>query len=143
MGISDRIEAFILELMKQDSDEWLTIQRNEMAELFGCVPSQINYVISTRFSPERGYEVVSRRGGGGCVRIKHIDPQKSEKLTEGEALKEIANMVSSGYITDAEAKIMRAAVSDEALGRDEKSGTLRASVLNSMKKAAKRGSDQG
>ena len=63
MGISDKIEAFILELMKQEQEDWLKIQRNELAQIFGCVPSQINYVISTRFNPERGYMVESKRGG--------------------------------------------------------------------------------
>ena len=69
MGMSDRIEAFILELLKED-DEWLEIGRNELASVFNCVPSQINYVISTRFGPDRGYIVESRRGGGGYLRIK-------------------------------------------------------------------------
>ncbi|MBR0470849.1 MAG: CtsR family transcriptional regulator, partial [Clostridia bacterium] len=57
MGMSDRIEAFITELLKDDTDEWLEIKRNELASVFGCVPSQINYVIQTRFSPEQGYMV--------------------------------------------------------------------------------------
>ncbi|MBR0088696.1 MAG: CtsR family transcriptional regulator, partial [Clostridia bacterium] len=59
MGMSDRIEAFITELLKDDTDEWLEIKRNELASVFGCVPSQINYVIQTRFSPEQGYMVES------------------------------------------------------------------------------------
>ena len=73
MGISDKIEAFILELMKQEEEQTLKIQRNELADVFGCVPSQINYVISTRFCPERGYAVTSRRGGGGYVIIQKIE----------------------------------------------------------------------
>ena len=48
MGMSDKIEAFINELLKDDTDEWLELKRNELASIFGCVPSQINYVISTR-----------------------------------------------------------------------------------------------
>ena len=51
MGMSDKIEAFINELLKDDTDEWLELKRNELASIFGCVPSQINYVISTRFNP--------------------------------------------------------------------------------------------
>ena len=61
MGLSDRIEAFITELLK-DEDDWLNLKRNELAEVFNCVPSQINYVISTRFNRDRGYVVESRRG---------------------------------------------------------------------------------
>ena len=72
MGMSDKIDAFINELLKDDTDEWLELKRNELASIFGCVPSQINYVISTRFNPEHGYIVVSRRGGGGYLRIKQV-----------------------------------------------------------------------
>ena len=72
MGISDKIEAFINELMKDD-DDWVELKRNELASIFRCVPSQINYVISTRFSPERGYVVESRRGGGGYLRIRRAE----------------------------------------------------------------------
>ena len=71
MGISDRIEAFICELMKED-DGWVELGRNELAGIFNCVPSQINYVMSTRFTPNRGYITESRRGGGGYLRIKRI-----------------------------------------------------------------------
>ena len=69
MGISDKIEAFIMELMKEDYAEF---GRNELADIFGCVPSQINYVISTRFNPEKGYSVESRRGGGGYIKIRRV-----------------------------------------------------------------------
>ena len=72
MGLSDKIEAFITELLKEDSSEWLELRRNELASIFGCAPSQINYVISTRFSPEHGYIVESRRGGGGYLKIKQL-----------------------------------------------------------------------
>ena len=71
MRMSDIIEKFIKELFNEKDS--IEIQRNELAEYFNCVPSQINYVISTRFSPERGYYVESRRGGGGNIKIKRID----------------------------------------------------------------------
>ena len=61
MRMSDVIEDFIKELLKED--EYIEIQRNELAEHFNCVPSQINYVISTRFKPSQGYYVESKRGG--------------------------------------------------------------------------------
>lgn len=137
VGVTDRIEAFILELMKQDDDEWLTIQRNELADIFGCVPSQINYVISTRFSPERGYVVESRRGGGGCVRIKHIPSVGTEEeLSEDEALIEIARLLSAGYTDRAGAELMKAVVCDELLSDVHGAGKVRASILNNMKKAS-------
>ena len=62
MKITDEIESFIKDLLNQD-DDYIEIQRNELAEYFKCVPSQINYVISTRFTPSHGYYVESRRGG--------------------------------------------------------------------------------
>ena len=70
MRISDLIEEFIKDMLKTDDE--LEIQRNELAEHFNCVPSQINYVISTRFKPSQGYYVESRRGGGGHITIKKI-----------------------------------------------------------------------
>ncbi len=69
MRMSDIIEDFIKELL-EEQDEAIEIQRNELAEHFNCVPSQINYVISTRFKPSQGYYVESRRGGGGHITIK-------------------------------------------------------------------------
>ena len=71
MGISDLIAAFIAEELEQ-ADGVLELQRSDLAERFGCVPSQINYVMSTRFSPERGYIVESRRGGNGYIRISRV-----------------------------------------------------------------------
>ena len=62
MRMSDLIEEFIKDLFNDESD-YIEIQRNELAEQFNCVPSQINYVISTRFNPSQGYYVESRRGG--------------------------------------------------------------------------------
>lgn len=71
MRISDTIEEFIKELFNDD-DEYIEIQRNDLAEYFNCVPSQINYVIATRFKPSQGYYVESKRGGGGHIRIKKL-----------------------------------------------------------------------
>ena len=79
MRISDIIEEFIKDLFKGD-EEYVEIQRNELAEKFNCVPSQINYVISTRFRPSQGYYVESKRGGGGHIRIKKINITKSNYL---------------------------------------------------------------
>lgn len=78
-SISDIIEKFIKELM-EDSDT-VQIQRNELANLFDCAPSQINYVLTTRFSREKGYEVKSKKGGGGYVKI-----DKVTKLNKKEVL---------------------------------------------------------
>lgn len=69
MRMSDIIEEFIKELFN-DQDDYIEIKRNDLAEQFNCVPSQINYVISTRFKPSQGYYVESKRGGGGHIKIK-------------------------------------------------------------------------
>ena len=80
MGISDRIEAFITALIEAEEDMCIDLKRNELAEIFNCVPSQINYVISTRFNPERGYAVESRRGGGGYLRIRRVAAHEESPL---------------------------------------------------------------
>lgn len=72
--------ARLLEEMLRDGDGELSIGRNDLAERFGCVPSQINYVISSRFTPERGYVVESRRGGGGFIRIRKVQMGRNETL---------------------------------------------------------------
>ena len=81
MGLSDKIEAFINELMRDEAD-FAEFGRNELADIFGCVPSQINYVISTRFSPQKGYSVESRRGGGGYIRISRIKAGITPEIIE-------------------------------------------------------------
>lgn len=129
MGMSDRIEAFILELMRQEQEDWVRLQRNELAQLFGCVPSQINYVISTRFSPERGYTVESHRGGGGCVKIRKAE---NRGLSAESAAKYISQLAKDGYITDREAEIINAATSISALGKDADS--IRENILQCIMK---------
>ena len=71
MRVSDLIEEFIKDLF--DENEYIEIQRTDLAQQFNCVPSQINYVISTRFKPSQGYYVESKRGGGGCIKIKKVN----------------------------------------------------------------------
>ena len=120
MGISDKIEAFIMELMKEDYAEF---GRNELADIFGCVPSQINYVISTRFNPEKGYSVESRRGGGGYIKIRRVNlggiAMAVENLGDSCDMQKARSVISylyeRGYMQEQTAKILLAAVSDKAL----------------------------
>ncbi|MCH5212045.1 MAG: CtsR family transcriptional regulator [Oscillospiraceae bacterium] len=140
MGISDRIEAFILELMKQEEAEQLRIQRNELAQLFGCVPSQINYVISTRFSPERGYAVESRRGGGGYVTIRRLPQERvriytADTATVEQAEQLIAQLSDMRVIDKRIADVMRAAVLADIFKEAQGADKLRAGILKSMLKA--------
>lgn len=143
MRLSDMIEQFIKEML-QDDEGYIEIQRNELAEHFNCVPSQINYVISTRFRPTQGYYVESRRGGGGNIKIKKINITKSnylmhiitsigEKITKKEADIFIDNFISYNIITEKEAKLIKIATSDNVLIvspsiRDE----LRANIFKNM-----------
>jgi transcriptional regulator CtsR len=85
MNLSTAIADMLLEMLEQTGN--VEIQRNELAQSLGCVPSQINYVIASRFTPEQGYLVESRRGGGGYVRIRRV------KLEHGVALIQLINAV--------------------------------------------------
>jgi transcriptional regulator CtsR len=148
MGVTDRIEAFINELIRQQSEdeEWLEIGRNELASIFGCVPSQINYVISTRFSPERGYSVQSRRGGGGCIRIRRIMSGESirqvvdrigDSTDEGTAQAIVRYLYENGALSKQAFDIITAAVSDASIPlQNPARGTVRAAILKNALLAA-------
>lgn len=77
-NLADMIEKFIVSKILEDNDNFTLVKRNELAEKLSCAPSQISYVISTRFTPERGYLVESRRGNGGFVKIEIEAPKKKE-----------------------------------------------------------------
>ena len=125
MRLSELIEEYIKGLLN-DGDEFVEFGRNELAEYFNCVPSQINYVISTRFSPERGYYVESRRGGGGNIKIRRIDVTKDnyimhiinsikKSLSQQEAGIIINNMVDYNVIDKSTAKLLKVATNDKVL----------------------------
>ena len=80
--LSDSIEAFLISLLNGEESPVILVQRNELANYFRCAPSQINYVLSTRFTLERGYTVESRRGGGGYIRIVRMDLDKNAYLRQ-------------------------------------------------------------
>ena len=77
--IADKIEKFILDRMREEQEK-LILKRNELADELNCAPSQISYVLSTRFSNARGFDVESRRGLGGYIRIKKLNPESSDSL---------------------------------------------------------------
>jgi transcriptional regulator CtsR len=81
-NLSDLIESYLLELLQVAADEGVEIQRNQLAARFECVPSQINYVLQTRFNLEHGYIVISRRGGGGYVKIVPLGAEEGESWPE-------------------------------------------------------------
>ncbi len=140
MGISDKIEAFIIELLK-DEDDYAEFGRNELADIFGCVPSQINYVISTRFSPERGYIVESRRGGGGYIKIKRsalsgvseIISSIGSTCDYGRAKSIIAYLLKQDLIGTDGANILISAISDNSLiVKNPEKDILRANILKNV-----------
>ena len=143
MRLSDLIEEYIKDLMN-DNDEYTEFGRNELAQHFNCVPSQINYVIATRFSPERGYYVESRRGGGGNIKIKRINVSKdkyvmhiinsiSNVITQQDADIIISNLVNYGVTNADVAKIMRVAVNDKVLSLPiEYKDATRSRILKNM-----------
>lgn len=90
MKMSDIIAARILSLLEQSEYNTAEIQRNELAALVGCVPSQINYVLESRFTPEHGFVIESRRGGGGYIKITRV------RLDKASALMHIINSIGSG-----------------------------------------------
>ena len=138
------IADFIKEALKED-DGTTELQRSELAGKFNCVPSQINYVISTRFSPERGYIVESRRGGGGYIRISRVQMTPStlamhtinavgDVIDLDSATALISNAAAGGAIDEKTAKVMVAASSNQALRAVPPSerGRVRAGILKQM-----------
>lgn len=146
MRLSDSIESFIKTLMTQEEPE-VELKRNELAEYFGCAPSQINYVLATRFSPDHGYIIESRRGGGGYIRIVRVVQTGAQRLmyltnerigdmiSEAEAVRLIHQLAEQGLIGTGEAEIMRAAVSAQAMSvpiPDTLKAAMRARMLKTM-----------
>lgn len=81
-NISDIIEGYLKAIIEEEEKSAIEIKRSEVAEKFQCVPSQINYVIKTRFTAERGYIVESKRGGGGYIRIIRVQANSNKELIE-------------------------------------------------------------
>ncbi len=144
-SLSDIIESFIKQMIA-DTNGTIEIQRNELANQFNCVPSQINYVISTRFTTDQGYYVESRRGGGGHVKIKrinitrpgnylmHIVSSMGTSISQQSAEVFINNFIDYDVISEREGLIMKAAISDKIIGiiRMPDRDILRAALLKNM-----------
>lgn len=141
-NISDTIEEFILSVIGDDDS--LQLSRNELANYFAVAPSQINYVLATRFNTDKGYIIESKRGGGGFItlfRICKTDDELSEVLDEIEKLDGLTyqkasniidRLVRDEVIDEKQAKIIRCAVSDKALNVPMNNNRLRKSVLSQI-----------
>lgn len=145
MRISDMITAQILRMLDESEANTAEIQRNELANDIGCAPSQINYVLSSRFTPEHGYIIESRRGGGGYIRIHrvvmshssavmHIINSVGESVDAMTARIVVENCRQSGLIDAQAAKLMEAALSNNVMRRvePETKDILRAAILKEM-----------
>ena len=141
--LSDTIEKFIKDLMEEGTQ--VELRRNELAQHFGCAPSQINYVLATRFSVDHGYVIESRRGGGGYVRIVRMAQRPEGNLLSlllnrvgGSVSEEVAtaiiqHLLEQKIVTLNEARIMRSAVNQSALTLPVSAkDTLRAGVMRNM-----------
>lgn len=140
-NLSDIIEQFILQAIGKE--DYIEIGRNELANHFLCAPSQINYVLSTRFTMDRGYIIDSRRGGGGYIVVTKLKDDclsyinellgTSNTLSLNACNQIVDRLVSNDIIGDDEASIMRAAVSDKSLNSPFNiADNLRASIMREI-----------
>ncbi len=139
MGISDKIEAFICELIKED-DGWVELGRNELAGIFGCVPSQINYVMRTRFTPEKGYVIESRRGGGGYLKIRRVAVDfddiigiMPDSLTKAGAAKIVKLAHDSGILNTQATQVALGAVQCDEINDEQRRAVLKSMLCEIMK----------
>ncbi|UHC64837.1 transcriptional regulator CtsR [Bacillus sp. FCW2] len=150
-NISDIIEQYLKQVLDQNGKEILEIKRSEIADKFQCVPSQINYVINTRFTSERGYIVESKRGGGGYIRIikikmnnevvlinNIISQQIHTHLSQAASDDIILRLLEDGVISEREAKMMVSVMDRSVLyidlpERDELRARMMKAMLTSLK----------
>ena len=123
-SISDIIEEFIMSSL--DDDEFIELSRNDLAKFFSCVPSQINYVLNTRFTLNRGFVVESQRGGGGYVKVLRVQNNNNkflenllkiceQPLTYVEGCQILDHMASKKLLTEREMRLIRVAISEKSL----------------------------
>lgn len=142
--LSDHIEAYIKRMLKGSQTNSVELSRAQMADDFSCVPSQINYVLSTRFTLERGYIVESRRGGGGYIRIGHVQVSDSDahvtkllqsigsELTEKQMENILAHLKDRQIVSRREFQLIRGICQQEVGSISEGKDVLRASLVRSL-----------
>lgn len=149
-NITDIIERYLKQTLRARGENMIEIKRSEIADQFKCVPSQINYVINTRFTAEKGYIIESKRGGGGYIRIFRIEHEESSELID-EIIKMVTPQVSQQraedvlyrllekeVITEREHKLMLNAINRDTLAfqlplRDEVRSRVLVAMLSSLK----------
>lgn len=150
MSISDIIEEYLKSILKTNEKKMIEIKRSEIADQFECVPSQINYVINTRFTVERGYIIESKRGGGGYIRIFRVEHQDEfelineiikmiqPKVSQQGALDVLERLYEKKVITQREMKLIATALDRETLAvmlpaRDQLRSRILTAMLNTLK----------
>ncbi|AYE34505.1 CtsR family transcriptional regulator [Clostridium septicum] len=142
--ISDTIESFIKDMINDRKENKILIQRNELADKFSCAPSQINYVLTTRFTYEKGYLIESKRGGGGYIIITKITYDNKERrldlinnsigdsITYQGAISILDHLIESKTITRKEYEIMKISLNDRTLTSVIDKNRVRADILKGM-----------
>lgn len=142
--LTDVIEKFIKDLVLEDEKHEAQIQRNELADQFRCAPSQINYVLTTRFTYAKGYVIESKRGGGGHITIKRINHTCSSdikklikesigsSITYHNAIALLDNLLEIELINKREYEIIKISMNDNTLGTIEDKNKLRSNILKGM-----------
>lgn len=150
MSISDIIEQYLKQILHANEQKMIEIKRSEIADQFQCVPSQINYVINTRFTIEKGYIIESKRGGGGYIRIFRIEHQNefelindiinmiNPKVSQQGAVDVLGRLREKKVITRREEKLLLSAVERETLAvalpaRDELRARILTAILTTLK----------
>ncbi|WP_079525065.1 CtsR family transcriptional regulator [Halobacillus hunanensis] len=149
-NISDIIEEYLKNVIDNNEKKAIEIKRSEIADRFQCVPSQINYVIKTRFTVEKGYIVESKRGGGGYIRIRRVQHRSEAqmiedlihlihpKVSQSIAIDIIERLLENDSITGREARMMVSVMDREVLAfplplRDEIRSRILAAMLFTLK----------
>lgn len=143
--LTGRIERYIKDLLAASDDSYVELKRNELAQIFTCVPSQINYVLETRFGDDQGYHVVSRRGAGGyfqVIRLEVSDDQELQKLISAISEKDMPYRAAEGlldrlaeeeFLSERENMLLHAVLSPAALGNaGDGEDALRASMMKNV-----------
>jgi len=150
MSISDIIEQYLKKILQQNEEKMIEIKRSEIADQFQCVPSQINYVINTRFTIEKGYQIESKRGGGGYIRIIRIEHRDEFELideiihlinpdvSQQAAIDVLERLYENNIITYREENLMLSVIDREVLAYPlPERDVLRARILTAMLTALK------
>lgn len=140
--LSDEIEAYLRQLLGLSANGSIEIQRSELADRFDCVPSQITYVLMTRFTSDRGFLVEGRRGGGGGIRLTKLPADRSEiagllakldGIDQARAQNMVYRLYEEGFLSEREAALMQAAIKREVLQIElPERDRIRARLLKAM-----------